>query len=342
MANEIIVNGTFAQGSLGWSGTDIETSYTETAYLGNGSTNNVAEIDGKRGQITRMEQSITVNSDVETALTFRTALRTASQNNAGTEGFRIEIRDAAGKVIASQTVTPTSQAWTAVSVPVTFPAAGTYTIRFTEVGIDDSLGAIVDDVSLLVCFAADCRIETETGLVRAGALTAGQRVWTRDAGLQPIRWVGRRRVTAAEMAADPRLRPIAFAPGSLGEGRPFRTMRLSPQHRLCIGNWKTDLYFAAREVLIPAVALVNGHSVRQVLPPGGVTYVHFLLDAHHVVCSDGALTESFLPAPGALRGVDAAARRELFALFPELARRDARHPLPARPILRVGEGRLVA
>ena len=36
-------------------------------------------------------------------------------------------------------------------------------MRFTELGADDSLGAIIDDVSMLICFVAGTLIETLTG-----------------------------------------------------------------------------------------------------------------------------------------------------------------------------------
>ncbi|WHP69702.1 hypothetical protein [Phaeobacter inhibens] len=59
---DLIINGTFDSGSANWGGTDLETSYTENAYLGNGSSNRVAEMDGQSGQTTVMEQSFTVNN----------------------------------------------------------------------------------------------------------------------------------------------------------------------------------------------------------------------------------------------------------------------------------------
>ena len=48
----VIVNGTFDQGSTGWSVVDPETHHVEGSYLGNGSTNHVAEMDGHSGQTT--------------------------------------------------------------------------------------------------------------------------------------------------------------------------------------------------------------------------------------------------------------------------------------------------
>jgi hypothetical protein len=58
------------------------------------------------------------------------------------------------------------------------------------------------------------------------------------------------------------------------------------------------------------------------LPPGGITYIHILFDQHEIVLSDGLWTESFQPGVRTLNGLDAAARREVLELFPELASSD--------------------
>ena len=46
--------------------------------------------------------------------------------------------------------------------------------------------------------------------------------------------------------------------------------------------------------------------------------MHFLMDHHHIVKSEGVLTESLFPSAMALRAVPAAALAELHSLFPDL------------------------
>ena len=342
LANDLIVNGTFNAGSAGWSGTDLETTYPENAYLGNGSTNRVAEIDGFANQITVMQQTVAVQAPQSTVLTFRSALRTASQGNAGREGYRVDILDQNGNVIATRTVFPPNGTWQTYSVAVTFPAAGNYTVRFTELGPNDSLGAIVDDVSMVVCFVAGTRIKTDMGQKPVECLQPGDRVWTADAGFQPVRWVGQRVLTRAEQEANPRLCAVEIAPGALGPDTPRHPLRLSPQHRVLVRNWKAQLYYGEEEVLVPAVSLVNGNSVSRAAPEEGLCYVHFLLDAHHIVKSEGVLTESFFPSTQAMRAVTDEARAELQTLFPEFD--DVGSPLfrTARRALRRGESHPLA
>lgn len=338
----IIVNGSFDLGNAGWSGTDLETSYKEGAYLGNGSANRVAEMDGYAGQTTVMQQTVTIDKPLDTTLTFESALRTASTGNAGAEGFRVDVLDDQGQVIATQTFHPTSTGWTDYAMPVSFPEAGSYTIRLTELGPNDSLGAIIDNVSMLVCFAAGTLIDTATGPRAVEALAQGDLIWTKDAGLLALRWIGTRRVGLPELLADPALRPIVFAPGSLGAGMPDRALALSPQHRLCLGGWRAELHFGQPEVLVPAHALVNGTTIRQADPRSAVTYVHFLLDGHQIVRSNGVLSESFFPSALSLTGLDRAAQAEVLRLFPDLTSLSRAYPRTARPVLRAAEARLVA
>jgi len=174
------------------------------------------------------------------------------------------------------------------------------------------------------------------------SLSVGDPVWTLDAGFQPIRWIAQRLVTRIDQQRDARLCPVVFEPGALGPGVPARRLALSQQHRIWCSDWRSELYFGVPEVLVAAKALVNGGSVHVDPPQPAVTYVHFLLDGHQIVRSNGALSESFFPTALSLGGVDRAARAELFTLFPDLATLRHAFPQTARPVLRGREARLVA
>jgi len=173
-------------------------------------------------------------------------------------------------------------------------------------------------------------------------LAVGDPVWTLDAGLQPIRWIAQRSVTLADQQRDARLCRVVFEPGALGPGVPAQRLAVSRQHRIWCGDWRAGLYFGQPEVLVAAKDLVNGGLVHVAPPQAAVTYVHFLLDGHQIVSSNGALTESFFPAALSLGAVDGAAREELFTLFPDLATLRLAFPKTARPVLRGREARLVA
>jgi len=181
----------------------------------------------------------------------------------------------------------------------------TYTAENAD-GVSDT--AFVS-VTTVPCFAAGTRIRTDRREVAVETLQVDDLVATRDRGLQPIRWVGQRRVAAVGNHA-----PIAIAAGTFGN---HRRLVVSPQHRILLTHWMAELLFGEDEVLVAARDLVNDCSVR-VLEGGEITYVHLLFDRHEIVWSDGLLTESFLPGPQVLSSLEEDVRAEVLDLFPEI------------------------
>ena len=339
-ASWLIVSG--APGTLpGWTGSDIEWG-RESVYLPGGDASNwVIEMDGNSGAITVIEQSFSVEGAVNAVLSFDMALRSNQPLSAG-EGFRVDILDGNGTLVQSQTYLPTLNIWEEVTVSVPLDAAGTYTIRFTEVGTNNSLGALIDNVSLLTCFTAGTLIDTPDGPRRVEDLRPGDLVLTLDDGPQRIVWVGRRTVSRRDMLRDQRLAPVTIAAGAFGPAQPRRDLMVSRQHRILRTGWLCELHFAEPEVLVPAHKLVNGRTVRHEPYPGAVTYVHFLCDRHQIVMADGLATESFYPSGQSLRGVEAEAQAELLLIFPELGDLAARPLDLARPVVDGRAARVLA
>jgi hypothetical protein len=184
-----------------------------------------------------------------------------------------------------------------------------------------------------LAFALGTRIDTPDGPRRVETLAPGDLISTLDNGSQPLRWVGRRTVSPAEMAQREDLQPLRLERGVLGNDR---VLLISPRHRILLNDWRAQVYFGEDQVLVPAQALINGVTVRQVLPLAGVAYVHLLFDRHEVIVSEGALSESFHPGETGLGALDPAQRQEIEALFPgeALVRRRA-----AFPMLRMAEAR---
>ena len=183
------------------------------------------------------------------------------------------------------------------------------TLTFTE----------IEDV--IPCFTPGTVIATPKGERLVEELAVGDRIITRDNGLQEIRWLGRRDLNGQELMSAPHLKPILIRAGSLGHGLPERDMMVSPQHRVLINNERSALYFEDREVLAAAKHLTGIEGVDPV-DTQGVSYIHFMFDQHEVVLSNGAWTESFQPGEQVLDGMGTAQKREIFDLFPELQETD--------------------
>ena len=185
-----------------------------------------------------------------------------------------------------------------------------------------SVGTLVfNDIERLeiVCFTTGTRIMTDQGAVPVEDLRPGDMVLTRDNGLQPLGWIGKRHVTHAEMRANPDFQPVRIGSAALSGAGPDRAMLVSPQHRILIEGARAEMHFGECEVLVPAKFLLDTAEVTRAVPAEGVTYVHILFDQHEIVLSDGIWTESFQPAARTLSALDASARNEVLALFPELA-----------------------
>src|SRR6056297_1831829 len=197
--------------------------------------------------------------------------------------------------------------------------------------------------NFVVCFARGTLIATDRGEVPVEELTVSDRAITMDDGYQPVRWIGSRKLTGAELAASPKLRPIRIRQGALGQNLPVRDLVVSPQHRVLVRSTVTRRMFQTDEVLVPAKALVALHGVEVDDAPDGVEYWHILFDRHQVIYSDGAPTESLFTGPEALKAVSPEAREEILTIFPELADPQTyAPPLPARPLIPVRRGAKMA
>lgn len=190
-----------------------------------------------------------------------------------------------------------------------------------------------------ICFTPGALIACPSGPRPVESLEPGDLVITKDHGLQAIRWVGAKKLTGARLQAYPNLAPIRIRAGALGRGLPERDMWVSPQHRMMLTSGAAQLMFASREVLIPAKALVNGTSITTDRSITGTTYVHMLFDRHEIVFANGAETESFHPGSMSMSAMDAPAREELFAIFPELAASPMSYGPAARRALTPNEAR---
>ncbi|MCW8844125.1 MAG: Hint domain-containing protein [Rhodobacteraceae bacterium] len=200
-----------------------------------------------------------------------------------------------------------------------------------------------EDIETFVpCFTPGTLIATARGECPVEDLRVGDRVVTRDNGLQEIRWVGRRDLSEAELALTPHLRPVLIRAGSLGENLPDRDMHVSPNHRMLLAEDRSVLYFDEYEVLAAAKHLTHRSGV-DTLPRGGVSYLHFMCDRHEIVLGDNAWSESFQPGDQSLGSMRTPQRDEIFELFPELETCSGRDAYTAaRMTLKRHEARLLA
>ncbi|MEI4473492.1 Hint domain-containing protein [Frigidibacter sp. MR17.24] len=161
------------------------------------------------------------------------------------------------------------------------------------------------------CLVAGTPIDTPDGPRRVEDLRPGDMVETVEAGPQPLLWVGQRPVGAAEVAADPRMRPVEIGAGALDNAMPIRMSRL---HSVAVNSdagWRLVRAGLLAELGWPGVQVIEDHAP--------VVYYHLLMPGHTLLRAGGLAVESFWPGPNALAGLGAEMRRGLLLACPTLA-----------------------
>ncbi|MEH6836553.1 MULTISPECIES: Hint domain-containing protein [Falsihalocynthiibacter] len=187
-------------------------------------------------------------------------------------------------------------------------------------GSGEQVVTTVHEIALVICFTPGTMILTPTGEVAIETLVAGNRVVTRDHGVQEVRWVGATELPPVHMDLNKNLRPVLIKQGALGKDLPSQDLRVSRQHRILVRDWRAEMMFGSEEgVLVPAFTLCNDSTIIQERPTAPVTYIHMAFDNHEIVYADGIEAESFHPSERMVSGMaDDEARKELYTLFPHL------------------------
>jgi len=188
----------------------------------------------------------------------------------------------------------------------------------------------IDGVSstgpILVCFLRGTRMATPEGERAIETLRVGDLVLNDEGEAVPLRWIGRRSVSATEVALFPDLRPVIVPKDMFGPGLPNQPLGLSPQHRVALRGWEVDLLFGCDKVLVPAIHLPKSAAMRAT-GSGPFEYFHLLFDQHEIVFSNGLPTESFQLGERGLISLEPAEVEAILAA----AARHAGGAVPLRP-----------
>lgn len=170
----------------------------------------------------------------------------------------------------------------------------------------------------LICFTPGTLILTERGLQRVEYLRPGDKVQTKDSGLQELLWLGSRRLSATRLALNPALRPVRIKREAFGPSGPFQDLLVSPEHHILRSGSAAQALFNEPELLVSADSLVDGRLVRREPLRDQVTYFHLLLPRHEVIWANGMETESFFPDAADLEALDHSQKQSLVACMPSM------------------------
>ncbi len=166
-----------------------------------------------------------------------------------------------------------------------------------------------------ICFADGTHLMTPQGERRVETLQIGDQISLADGSVAPLRWVFAKRWTPAQMKARRNLAPIRIKQGALGINLPKRDLRVSQQHRILVEGVIAQRMFGAREVLVPAIALLPLAGVFVDQPSMPVSYYHIMLERHEIVISEALRSESLYLGKQALQSIPAPALNEALLLL---------------------------
>lgn len=159
-------------------------------------------------------------------------------------------------------------------------------VEYRLVGIDRETAHTKFAQVACVSFTRGTHITMASGAQRpVEDLNVGDRLLTRDDGVQTLRWIGTTTTRAVGEFA-----PICISAGALNN---TADLLVSPDHRLFIYQRTDELGAGRSELLVKARHLVNGDTVT-VAEGGFVDYFQLLFDSHQIIYAEGIAAESML------------------------------------------------
>lgn len=184
----------------------------------------------------------------------------------------------------------------------------------------------------VICFCIGTMIETDRGQITVEALKTGDRVKIADGSYKELRLSFRRKVSADELSAVPKLYPVRIMAGALGGGLPKRDLWVSRQHRMLASSPVAKRMFGEAEVLVAAIKLTDFPGIFVDTNVERVEYFHLVFDQHEVIYAEGALSESLYIGAEAVKTLSSEALEELTVIFPELLEMSPPSPAYQIPI----------
>lgn len=183
-------------------------------------------------------------------------------------------------------------------------------VEYTLIDISDDLRGIRLADVICVSFAAGTHITLPGGRQKAiEFLAVGDKVLTRDNGIQEIRWVGKATLRAAGSFA-----PVIISAGTLGN---TGDLVVSPQHRVFVYQRGARRLGGTAEILVKSKYLVDGERVWQ-REGGFVDYYSLVFDHHEIIYAEGICAESLMVNDETMRHLPAELAQELRQRFPGL------------------------
>ena len=141
-------------------------------------------------------------------------------------------------------------------------------------------------------------------------LQAGDRVLTRDHGVQPLRWLGKATLRAVGAFA-----PVVIAAGVLGNSG---DLIVSQHHRMFLYQRQRKAGLPTSELLVQAKHLVDNDNIF-IREGGFVDYFSLVFDRHEIIYAEGIPAESLMVNDATVHRLPAELSEDVRARFPGLS-----------------------
>ncbi len=220
----------------------------------------------------------------------------------------------------------TQQRWTARRTSTT-PHANFPMRRFEAMALlpDNSLAEVIKRApahpvfeSAFCALARGTIMATEDGPVAVEDLMPGVRIETRDAGYQPLLWIGTITLTPQHQPGQTPSRLFRIPVDAFGPSRPMPDLMLGPHARLLHRSEKLRNVVHDDSALTPITAFEDGQSVIRVAPVSPVNVYHLAFADHHILRANGIDIESYHPGTDLVNRIGNDGMRLLMSFFPHL------------------------
>ncbi len=217
--------------------------------------------------------------------------------------------------------------WTARKSPLSVPQPTYPTRRYTALALlpDESIVEILKAAPAHPIFegafsalARGTILATEDGPIAVEDLLPGMHVETRDAGFQPLMWVGTITLSPQATVNHPPTRLFRVPVDSFGPSRPMPDLMLAPHARLLHRSTKLLDIVQDDQALTPITAFEDGQSVIRVAPVSPVNVYHVAFREHHILRANGLEIESFHPGEDLISRIGGESLRLFQSLFPHI------------------------
>ena len=193
--------------------------------------------------------------------------------------------------------------------------------------------ATAQGAQLPVGLLAGANVRTPCGPRRIENLRPGDLVVTRKDGLQPVRMIWKRTISASEVAADPSLAPVVIAPRAVGPMMPQAELRLAACHGILLPGYRVEGMEDRDVCMIRARDFEQkSDDVRHEKQKRDLVFYNLVFDTHQIFAANGLMVESFLPTQTSICGFKSEELDLLEEIVPGVASGKADYPAVGLPV----------